>query len=59
MIRRPYDPYVVHDPHPALPEVSGLMLLLASVITFAAVAGGVISVALIVRTLGRAIWGSA
>jgi len=57
MIRRPYDPYVASHPHPALPEISGLMLLIASVVTFAALAGGVIFVALLIRTLGRAIWG--
>jgi len=57
MSRRPYDPYVASHPHPALPEVSGLMLLIASVVTVCALAGGLISVALIIRTLGRAIWG--
>jgi hypothetical protein len=50
-----FDPY--RDTHPALPEISGAMMLAASVITLLALAGGVICVALLIRTLGRAIWG--
>lgn len=53
---RPYDPYKARHPHPALPEISALVLALASIVTMAALVGGVIFVGLLIRTLGRAIW---
>lgn len=59
MRRDPLGPFPLFPTDAAMPELPPLLLLVGSIVTLIAAGAGVIGLGLVLRMIGRAIWGCA